>query len=156
MKGYFARIVAEELIDKGDLKDMWRKIVIFLLLSVILTACHFVEEVPKLNYNNETGWTVLHGIYAKTKLGHDVLIYEQESGEEMYIFMTFAEECDVPSNLKTGNKIAIKIVLLQEISGIDTTEVFEWEQYDDSLVSVDPDILSKLEKLSQHFSSISE
>lgn len=120
MKGYFARIVAEELIDKGDLKDMWRKIVIFLLLSVILTACHFVEEVPKLNYNNETGWTVLHGIYAKTKLGHDVLIYEQE------------------------------------ISGIDTTEVFEWEQYDDSLVSVDPDILSKLEKLSQHFSSISE
>ena len=90
---------------------MWKKIIMALFLSVALTACHFdsqtAEKIPNLNPNNETGWTVLNGIYVKTESGHDVLVSEPENGEEMYIFMTFTEECDAPNNLQTGDKIAI-------------------------------------------------
>lgn len=138
---------------KEGFKDMWKKILMVLLLSVTLTACHFntqtAEKIPDLNPNNETGWTVLHGIYVKTESAHDVLVYEPENGEEMYIFMTFTEECEAPNNLQTGDKMAIKIVIVEEASGVDTTQVFEWEQYGDSTVSVDSEVLSKIENLSQ-------
>ena len=132
---------------------MWKKIIMALFLSITLTACHFdsqtAEKIPHLNPNNETGWTVLQGIYVKTELGHDVLVFEPESSEEMYIFMTFTEECDVPYNLQTGEKIAIKTVIVQENSGVDTTQVFEWEKYGDYPVPIAPDVLIKIEDLSQ-------
>ena len=63
--------------------------------------------------------------------------------------MTFTEECDVPNNLQTGDKIAIKIVVVEKASGVDTTQVFELAQYGDSPVSVDSEVLSEIEALSQ-------
>ncbi len=135
---------------------MWKKIIAVLLLFFALTGCHFnspsPDQIPNLNPSNETGWTVLHGTYVKTELGHDVLVYEPENNEEMYIFMTFAEECEAPSNLQTGDQLAIKIVIIQEIAGVDTTEVFALAPYGDSPVSIDSDVLSKIDKLSQQFS----
>ena len=132
---------------------MWKKIFCVLLISVSLTACHFepqtTEKIPNLNPNNETGWTVLHGIYVKTESGHDVFTFETRNGEQEYIFMTFAEDCEAPDALQTGDKIAIKIVIMQESNGIDTTQVFEWEKYGASPVFVDSEVLSEIEKLSQ-------
>ena len=52
---------------------------------VSLAGCNN-ESIPNLNPNNETGWTVLHGIYVKTELGHDVFLYDPQNGEDMYIF----------------------------------------------------------------------
>ena len=134
-------------------KDMWKKIFCFLLLSIFLTACHFepqtTEKIPNLNPHNETGWTVLHGIYVKTESGYDVFTFETRNNENEYIFMTFAEGCDTPSTLQTGDEIAIKIVLLQEINGVNTTQVFEWAEYGDSPVSVDSEVISEIERLSQ-------
>ena len=123
---------------------MWKKILVVLLLSVALTACHF-----KLTSTNETGWTVLRGIYVKTETGDDVLTFETRDGETLHIFMTFAEGCDAPNSLQTGDKIEIKIVFLQGINGVNTTQVFEWEKYGDSPVFVDSEVLSEIEKLSQ-------
>ena len=56
---------------------------------------------------------------------------------------------DTPSTLQTGDEIAIKIVLLQEINGVNTTQVFEWAEYGDSPVSVDSEVISEIERLSQ-------
>ena len=128
-----------------------KKLMAFVLAMgcvVSLAGCNN-ESIPNLNPNNETGWTVLHGIYVKTELGHDVFLYDPQNGEDMYIFMTYAEECSVPNNLQTGDKMAIKIVVVEEASGVDTTQVFEWTKYGDSSVSVDSEVLSKIETLSQ-------
>ena len=63
--------------------------------------------------------------------------------------MTFAEGCDAPKSLQTGDKIDIKIVFLKGINGVNTTQVFEWEKVEDSPVFVDSEVLSEIEKLSQ-------
>ena len=123
-------------------------LVLALVCVVSFLGCNN-KTIPNLNPNNETGWTVLHGIYIKTELGHDVLVVEPENSEEMYIFMTFTEECDVPNNLQTGDKLAIKIVIIENTDGVDTTQVFELAQYGDSPESVDSEVLSEIEALSQ-------
>ena len=122
-------------------------LVLALVCVVGLVGCNN-KSIPNLNPNNETGWTVLHGIYVKTELGHDVLV-KPENSEEMYIFMTFTEECDVPNNLQNGDKIAIKIVIVEKTDGVDTTQVFELAQYGDSPVPIDSEVLSEIEALSQ-------
>ena len=123
-------------------------LVLALVCVVGLVGCNN-KSIPNLNPNNETGWTVLHGIYVKTELGHDVLVVEPENSEEMYIFMTFTEECDVPNNLQNGDKIAIKIVVVEKTDSVNTTQVFELAQYGDSPESVDSEVLSEIETLSQ-------
>ena len=116
------------------------------LICFALTSC---EKAPNLNPNNETGWTVLHGVYVQTESGHDVLVFEPQGGEDMYIFMTYAEECDAPTDLQTGDKLAIKTVITQETAGIHSAEVFKWEKYGNSPISVDKEVLTKIESLSQ-------
>ena len=131
--------------------DFMKKLIAFVLALVCVVSffgCNN-KTIPNLNPNNETGWTVLHGIYVKTELGHDVLVVEPENSEEMYIFMTFTEECDVPNDLQTGDKIAIKIVVVEKTDGVNTTQVFELAQYGDSPVPVDSEVLSEIEALSQ-------
>jgi len=128
------------------------KKLIALVLALVCVVSFFGcnnNTIPNLNPNNETGWTVLHGIYVKTELGHDVLVAEPENSEEMYIFMTFTKECDVPNNLQTGDKLAIKIVIIENTDGVDTTQVFTLAQYGDSPVPVDSEVLSEIEALSQ-------
>ena len=128
------------------------KKLIALVLALVCVVSFFgcnIKTIPNLNPNNETGWTVLHGIYVKTELGHDVLVVEPENSEEMYIFMTFIEECDVPNNLQNGDKIAIKIVIVEETAGVSTTQVYEVTKDGESPVSVDSEILSKIEIQSQ-------
>ena len=117
-----------------------------------LVGC-YNQYIPDLNPNNETGWTVLHGIYVKTELGHDVLVVEPENSEKMYLFMTFTEECDAPKALQTGDKMEIKIVIVEKNAGVDTTQVFAWAQYGDSPVPVDTEVLSDIEILSQTLAS---
>ena len=127
---------------------MWKKILVILFLSVALTACRVT-----LTSTNETGWTVLQGIYVKTETGHDVFTFKTQNGENEYIFMTFAEGCDAPNALQTGDKIEIKIVVVQETNGVNTTQVLEWAKYGDVPVSVDSDVLSKIDDLSQKLSN---
>ena len=131
--------------------DFMKKLIPLVLVLVCVVSffgCNN-KTIPNLNPNNETGWTVRHGIYVKTELGHDVLVVETENSEEMYIFMTFTEECDVPNNLQTGDKLAIKIVIIYNTDGVNTTQVFELAQYGDSPESVDSEVLSEIEALSQ-------
>ena len=128
---------------------MWKKILAILCLSVVLTACHV-----KSNLTNETGWTVLQGIYVKAETGHDVFTFKTQNGENEYIFMTFAEGCDAPIALQTGDKIEIKIVVVRETNGVNTTQVLEWAKLGDAPVSVDSDVLTKIESLSQKLSNV--
>ena len=146
----FDRIYSKNL-NLAKEYDFMKKLIAFVLVLVCVVSffgCNN-KTIPNLNPNNETGWTVLHGIYVKTELGHDVLVVEPENSEEMYIFMTFTEECDVPNNLQTGDKLAIKIVIIYNTDGVNTTQVFELAQYGDSPVPVDSEVLSEIEALSQ-------
>ena len=129
-------------------------LVLALACAVSLVGCNN-KRIPNLNPNNETGWTVLHGTYVKTKFGHDVLVVEPENSEEMYIFMTFTEECDVPKNLQTGDQMAIKIVIVEKTAGVDTTQVFALARYGDAPEPVDSEVLSKIENLSQKLTNAS-
>ena len=102
---------------------------------------------------NKTGYTTLDGLYYKSETDHHFLIHETNDGDTQYILLNPAPSSNITfSDLKNGDKIKIKIVIIEEANGISLTNVFEYSKHGNLSNEISAEMITVIDNLSMQIS----
>lgn len=95
--------------------------------AVLVLAMTFIMVVPGCG-NDLTGYTTITGIYAESGLGDSVIIREI-NGKTQYIFLNdSSDHANLFDTLEAGDRIEIKIVMIDESDEVLRTNVFDCQK----------------------------